>query len=254
MKNLKSILDDIGIIKSAQKIYISLLQDGDATALLLSRRTGITRPSVYDQIKELKTLGLVAERNIEGKTYFSASDIKQLDNLLAEKMERVETGRKTLDELISTFTKTQTTQPKIRFFEGKDGARQLLKDILWYDEMTLLIFWPYQEMLDMLGEDFLQWFNERRIRRKIKVRTIWPFREIKRSKHVFSDNDAYVTRRYAKEDQSFSMGYLIYENKTAFISSAKEAFGFIVESKEFSDLMKMQFEAIFASVKIEKNP
>lgn len=249
MDKLKSALDDLGIIESAQKIYISLLRDGDAAARLLSKRTGITRPSVYDQIKELRAKGLIAERNMEGKTYFSASDIKQLDRLLEEKIEKLETGRNTLNEVISQLAKTQSTQPKIRFFEGSNGAQQLLKDILWFDNITLSIFWPYQEMLEILGTDFLQWFNERRVRREIKIKTIWPYSEMKKSKHIFTGNDDYVARKYAKPNQVFSMGYLIYENKTAFISSAKEAFGFIVESNEFADLMKMQFESLFAGAK-----
>lgn len=249
MDKIKSALADLGIIESAQKIYISLLRDGDAAARLLSERTGITRPSVYDQIKELRTKGLITERDINGKTYFSASDIKYLDRLLEEKIENLQAGRKNFKEAILSLANKQSATPKIKFFEGSDGARQMLKDILWHDETTLLIFWPYQEMLEMLGADFLQWFNERRARRGIKIKTIWPHNEIKKSRHIFANDKDDVIRKYAKPGQKFSMGYLIYENKTAFISSAKEAFGFIVESNEFADLMKMQFEFLFAGSK-----
>jgi hypothetical protein len=45
------------------------------------------------------------------------------------------------------------------------------------------------------------------------------------------------------------MGYWIYENKVAFISSTKEAFGFIVESKEFVEMLSSQFELVWKASK-----
>jgi hypothetical protein len=38
------------------------------------------------------------------------------------------------------------------------------------------------------------------------------------------------------------MGYTIYDDKVSFISSEKEIFGFIVQSEEFSKLMKLHFD------------
>ena len=52
---------------SEQAIYLSLLREGRATARLLADRTGLTRPSVYDQLKKLIALNLVVELDVEGK-------------------------------------------------------------------------------------------------------------------------------------------------------------------------------------------
>ncbi|KKS83544.1 MAG: Transcriptional regulator, TrmB, partial [Parcubacteria group bacterium GW2011_GWA2_43_11] len=58
-----------------------------------------------------------------------------------------------------------------------------------------------------------------------------------------------VERRYAKAGQAFRMSYSIYDDKVVFISSAKEAYGFVVQSKEFAELMLMQFELLWSNSK-----
>ncbi len=41
------------------------------------------------------------------------------------------------------------------------------------------------------------------------------------------------------------MSYWMYEDKILFVSSQKELFGFIVQSKDFTDLMRVQFQAMW---------
>lgn len=253
MDRFREILNNLGIQQSAQRVYVSLVKDGEATANVLAKRTGITRPSVYDQIKELRKKDLVVERAVGGKTFFAASDVRRIDAMLGDRIERLSSDRELLADTLASFMKqAKTVQPKIKFFEGKEGAQQLMKDILWHDDITLSIFWPYQQMREILGDDFLQWFNERRVKRHIAVKTIWPNKERKSKDHIFVENDTYVTRKYAQPNQVCDMGYMVYDNKVAFISSTKEAFGFIVESKEFAALTTMQFESLWKEAKVEK--
>lgn len=250
MENIKEILSGIGVPFPAQKVYVALLEDGKATARTISHRTGITRTSVYDQIKVLLSEGLIVERSIEGTTLFEVSDVRQLSILLDEQVEKLNKQQdflaKNLDQLID---KSQSVQPKIRFFEGRSGAEQLLKDILWHDNITLCLYWPYEQMLHFIGMDFLLWFNDKRKARNIPLKTIWGHRTGKVNKHIFADDDKDVERRYLVQKNIPSMGYIIYDKKIAFISSHKESFGFIVESVEFSGLQRMQFDILWNAAK-----
>lgn len=45
------------------------------------------------------------------------------------------------------------------------------------------------------------------------------------------------------------MGYWIYGNKVAFISSRKESFGFIIESAELATMLRTQFEVLWKASK-----
>lgn len=248
MEKLTLILTRLGLSDHEQTVYLSLLREGQATARLLSARTNITRPSVYDQLKLLRGRGLVVELDQDGKTYFSPTNPEQLEILLSDRIEELEAGRASLkDTLPSLLEGANLVQPKVRFFEGRDGLQQLMKDMLWHDRMEILVFWPYATMLEILGEEFLTWFNERRQKRHITMRTLWPLEEKKRTSHIFDDDDADVQRRYIKKAQTTDMGYIIYKNKVMFLSSSKEAFGFIVDSSEFSALQRMQFGVLWES-------
>jgi sugar-specific transcriptional regulator TrmB len=246
-KKLISILTQLGLQAPEQTIYLSLLREGQATARMLAARTSITRPSVYDQLKLLRKRGLVVELDIDGKTFFSPTNPEQLTTLLDDRIDQLEYNRAVLKtELPALLSSLDLVQPKIRFFEGRDGLQQLMKDMLWHENMEILVLWPYTTMLELLGENFLHWFNKRRQMRHITIRTLWPVSEKKRS-HIFDTDEADVQRRYIKKTQATDMGFIIYKNKVMYLSSSKEAFGFIVDSTEFAALQKMQFETLWES-------
>jgi len=51
--------------------------------------------------------------------------------------------------------------------------------------------------------------------------------------------------RYAPEPMVFEMTTYIYDNKVGIISTAKENFGMIIESREYSQTMGYLFEALW---------
>ena len=90
------------------------------------------------------------------------------------------------------------------------------------------------------------------------TRAIWPINQkidIKKHPYLGVGEDFKREIRIAPKGVDFSMGYWIYKNKVAFISSRKESFGFIIESKELVDMLLSQFEIIWKmSKKIEVDP
>ena len=249
LEKIKSALRRLDMSVPEQKIYLSLLTEGRATARVLAARTSITRPSVYDQLKSLRTLGLVIELEIEGKTHFAAADIKNLDALLADKIDHLSQGRDFLaDALPSLLESLETVAPKLRFFEGEEGLKQLLKDIMWHDKTILQIFWNHESICEVYDSKFLTWFDDRRSQRQLAVHSLWPFDTNKNTSPLFSSLKSDQRKRLPKINPT-KMSYIIYDKKVAFISSTAEAFGFIVESKEFSEVQKLQFEMMWQSGK-----
>jgi hypothetical protein len=51
--------------------------------------------------------------------------------------------------------------------------------------------------------------------------------------------------RFAPKGMTWNMGYWMYENRVAFLSSEKEGFGFVIHSKEFAQMMRLQFEQMW---------
>ncbi|HCR86544.1 MAG TPA: hypothetical protein DIV86_07705, partial [Alphaproteobacteria bacterium] len=51
--------------------------------------------------------------------------------------------------------------------------------------------------------------------------------------------------RVTPKSIKFAMGYWMYANKIAFISSKKEGYGVLIESKEMVEMMKTQHELVW---------
>ena len=220
------------------------MSDGATTARVLSSRTGITRPSVYDQLKTLRELNLVIELDVENKTHFAAADIKHLNALLEDKIDRLEQSRDFLEEALPSLRDSlETVDPKIRFFEGTEGVKQLLKDIMWHRDTTMQIYWPEKQMSELFDRKFLEWFDDRRSKRNLVIHSLWPHTTHKSDMDLFCTLPSDTQKKIPKCTAP-PMGYIIYGKKVAFISSNTEAFGFIVESTEFSTLQRVQFEML----------
>jgi sugar-specific transcriptional regulator TrmB len=251
MDKISAALRRIDLSDGEQTIYLSLLRQGRATPRLLSDRTGLTRPSVYDQLKTLVSLNLVVELDIDGKAHFAAADIKHLDELLLDKIDRLEQSRQFLIESLPSLTDSlDTVVPKIRFFEGSEGMKQLMKDVMWHDKITLTAIWNEDEMSHIYDAAFLRWWNERRIVRGINIvwqvptpvsKSVSSNAKAKTSPSVpaFYDDalDDIAKLPYPRQP---AMTRLVYGSKVACISSQTEAFGFIVESAEFATLERVQ--------------
>lgn len=246
MDIIERVLEQLKVGPGARLVYGDLVTCGASPARLIALRLSMTRPSVYDHLKELIKRGLVVERASDGKTLFVIRDIADLGRFMEEEQERIDTLAKEFsvakDGLVQA---TRSIEPKIRFVTGREGIVESMHDMLWDDTEVLRVVWPYKEMLRTIGKQALADFNKKRIRQNIRLQSIWSSTESKLVDHIYAENDEGVTRRFAPHDFSPRMGYTIYGDKVLFVSSAAETFGFTVQSRDFADLMRFQFDIVW---------
>ncbi len=246
---LDRILQELNLPENAQKIFGSLIDKGPSTARLIAERLGMPRPSVYDNIKILIQHGLVTERDEENKKIFSVDDIQTIPNLLQSKIESLQSEKASFAKMLpSLLKKTSFIEPKIKFYSGKEGLRQVMNHIMWHRNITTTIMWPMHEVLNVLGAEYLEEINRKRIKRNISIRGIYPHKskpDLKKYPFLGVGGGHLREIRLAPKNMSWDMGYWMYEDKVAFISSQKESFGFIIHSRDFANLMKTQFDTIW---------
>jgi sugar-specific transcriptional regulator TrmB len=246
---LHNILKEAGIPETASLVYEKLLEDGSSSARQLAEKLNIPRPSVYDNLKLLIKDGLVVEQKEENKKIFSIDDVKNLSHIFQSKITRLKDQEHELKNLLPSLAKqARSLEPKIKFYSGAEGIKQVLNNLLWYDNIETLTMWPISEMVDILGKDYLANLNRRRIRQKISIRGIWPQdKTVDFKDHPFLGVGKKHLRelRLAPKNMTWQMSYWLFADKVAFISSPKELFGFVVHSHDFTTLMKTQFEAIW---------
>jgi len=256
---IQDILKNIGISDTASRIYLHLLENGVSSARQIAENLNMPRPSVYDNLKVLITSGLVAEQDKENKKLFQIDDVNNISHLIKEQMDNLEKQGKDLKEILPNLAKQQDfLEPKIRSYGGADGLRHAMNDILWYDHIETSCVWPMSEMIKVLGADYLNEFNKKRIRRKISLKVIWPqdkLVDFKEFQFLGVGEEFLRDLRLGPKGMTWNMGFLLYADKVIFVSSRKESFGFVVHSRDFAGLMKSQFEMIWPLCEIVKpNP
>lgn len=258
---LTSILSTLGFSEEEVKIYLTLLEVGPISVGELAKKAGMPRSSLYGFLKRLCDKGLVTQSmKWEVKT-FSAEPPEKIILLFQQKIEDLQKKRTLFDEVLPELKKHKPSTfivPKFHLYEGEEGVKHVLKDMLLYRDMETQAFWPIKDMIDILSPDFFRYLNKVRIRNNLYTRAIWPKNKVVDIKKYpyLGVGDAFKREiRIAPKEISFSMGYWIYGNKAAFISSRKESFGFIIESAELVEMLLSQFEVTWdmsAPIKVDK--
>jgi len=153
--------------------------------------------------------------------------------------------KKVLKAEISKLAKEgKGVEPKIRIYPGKDSFRRVLNDVLWQKNIEILVMWPYGEMNKVIGESYLKNFTKRRLEANVSVKSIWP-----RGSETFVERIPKEKTRVAPPKVKWDMGYVVYGDNVAFISSHTESFAFIMHSKDFANLQRVQFEMMWSQSK-----
>lgn len=242
-KVFNKILQNLGLAETTTRVYAELLKLGKATARQLAENLSLPRPSVYDHLKILIKSGLAVEFEENNKKIFRADDPKQILALAQSKIEELKISEKEIRELLPKISEQkEAAEPRIKFYPGADGFRRVLNDILWHENIEVLAMWPFREMTEVVGDEYLKLWTKRRVSHGIKIRSIWPHEKFVR--HSVSNIPLEETR-IAPKGMEWAMGSLIYADKVSFISSRAESFGFIVTSTDFAELERAKLEAIW---------
>lgn len=249
--SLTDTLIALGFAAEEIRTYSALLEHGAITAGALSKKSGIVRSSLYGILKRLQDGGLITQTLQGGVKVFIAKEPEIISQLFEQKIDELQYKRELYQTILPTLRAKRPfnlLKPTFQLFEGEEGMRNILKDMLLYRDMETQAFWPIKQMVDVLSPDFFRYLNTIRIKSNLYTRAIWPQQQtVDIAKHPYLGVGEEFRReiRIAPPEIDCSMGYWIYGNKVAFISSRREAFGFIIESAELVETLLTQFEVIW---------
>ncbi len=254
-----SFFQELGFGGAAKRIYAHLIEYRGSSARQIAENLNMPRASIYDNLKILIQNGLVTEQIRDNKKVFYIDDPKTIPQILAEKIARLEKEKKAIEDFLPSMKDGEESfEPKIKFFSGKEGVRQVLNDLLWYKNIETQALFPISEMVSVLGKEYFENHNRERIRRGIYIKAIWPKSRavsFKEQPALGSGKEFLREIRIAPKQMTWDMGYWNYADKVAVVSSRKEGFGFIINSKDFSQLLRAQFDLVWSiSKEIKPKP
>ena len=126
-------LQGLGFTEKEARVYIGLLEFGEATALQLSQKTGLNRATTYVTLAGLEKRKLVGRINNHKKTVFSIEHPLQILDLLEKEKNNVEIKihlAKSLMPELEMLEKVTGEKAKVKFYEGKEGIVMIQKDFV----------------------------------------------------------------------------------------------------------------------------
>jgi sugar-specific transcriptional regulator TrmB len=172
------------------------------------------------------------------KTLYYALSPKKIGEVLEDKKRLF---KKIMPGLLS-ITNDIEKKPKIRYFEGKEGIREIYKDTLRYHDQETLV-WTTENVLKYFDVDWLwDYYVVRRVENKIWQRTIAP--NIDYAKELGESDKKHLRQmRFCQKDQfPMYVDITLYGGRFVGIMSFKDGLGLIIESEGIYKTLKSIFE------------
>ncbi len=254
MKTIEQQLQILGLSEGASQLFPLLTQNPHGlTVLHMSKLLNLPRTTLYGYVDELLARGVIKKGMKEESSLYYPETKENIIALFDEKIDELSHIQKNIPDIWDT-EQDQTYKPKFYIYEGKEAYTSVFRDILATDAESIDWYWPIGSMFDLVDEYQLQDFHRRRIRKNIGLRVLWPQKKKiskKRFSELFYGDENHNLRevRLLPKEIDQNIGYGIYGNKVAFISSDKEQYASVIDSRELAQALKSQFEYIWKQSK-----
>lgn len=237
---IKHFLAQFDLIGKKADVYLAILELGSGTVIEIAKKSEVKRTTVYDILLDLEKTGLIYQTTKESKRLFVAEDPEKLKKKLEEK-ERI------LDEMLPqlrSFYNIKGIKPKIKFYEGKEGLRQVYSDTLNYGGEILAF--ASEDVVKVLGMDWANDYLDKRVKRGIRARIILPKTEIiERDFNPLDQKQLRSSKLVSAKKYPFSIEINIYGHQKVALMSSREEMGIIIEGREIYNTLKLIFELLW---------
>jgi len=236
-------LENAGLNGTEAKIYLASLELGETNVSRIAKKSGIKRTTVYLSLENLMEKGLMSAIKKSGKTKYYAEDPRNLERIMEERTQRV---AKIIPQLL-TFTNLIDKKPDIRYFEGTEGLKEVLKDALGYPKQEICMLYSESYLKDFEENFFSSYYVPERIKRKISARAILPDNQEMRELAETNQKSLRQTRFIAANLFHIRVEIMIYGNGKVGIISFEEKFALIIQSLRIYEAFKSIFETMWAT-------
>jgi len=224
-------------------VYLALLRLGPATILETSKETGISRTTTYRMIDSLIKMGLIKEVIKGRKRLFFAENPQKLIDLIEIEKKAIEAEEKEIKRALpklKELMKLSEGEPKIRIFEGKEGIREIQKDILLTKDLkSIEEFVPLDEAYRIFPP------HKRDHRHYMAKRINVPERVIYSSSKgpILRPIQGPIKRQFVPVSKfPFSLEITVYGNKVALVYTKTKIKAIVLENKEVADSFRSFFD------------
>lgn len=237
----QTLLEDMGLSSKVARVYIGLLQLGQATVAQISRRVGLKRPTIYLLLDDLIRLGYVATVPQTRKRTYIALPPERIRETFEKKREALNA----LLPQLSALYNTKTAKPAVQLFEGIDAINRLYEEIVTAGEKEFLSFFSPETISTKADESFRLFLKLLKEKPQVKSRELISTRD--RQHHYLKAAQKLPNRiyRFVTSKTPFLTDNIIWTDKIAVFSYEKD-FVVVIQSKDVASTFRSLFELAWA--------
>ncbi len=238
----KEVLINAGFTLREADAYIALLQLQEALVSEIANKTKENRTHLYDTLNSLIVKGLASYVIKNGKKYFRPSQPEKVIDYLKEKQKIVE---EYLPELKDMY-KLRAKIPIIEVFEGKEGIKTVLQDILRENKEWFCLgsTGKSKELIPF----FLEHFHKQRIKQKIPLKVIYNDDKFGKERGKEVRKQKYAQVKYMLKTSPVTT--YVYGDKVIIILWEKEKLiAIMINDNDIADSYKSYFNLLWKIAK-----
>jgi sugar-specific transcriptional regulator TrmB len=247
MENLTKNLEKLGWHEKKAQIYLGLLELGEGNVIELAKKTGLKRTTVYNILPEMIQEGLIRTGVKQKHRFFFIENPKNLKQDYLDKINLIDQLLPQLQAIHNIIP----NKPKISFYEGVGGMKDLYQDTLdsLHGGDIIFSYTGFRDYYQFMPREYMDWYVEERARRKIRIKMIVPQSETTKEILIQAQSTLREIKVVPEDSWKFSADTEIYGNKVALISHTENFMGVIIESKEINQMQRMAFEIMWNALK-----
>ncbi|OGI25584.1 MAG: hypothetical protein A3J76_05920 [Candidatus Moranbacteria bacterium RBG_13_45_13] len=236
---LKNQLQQLDLAGKKADVYLACLELGSATVIEIAKKAGIKRTTGYDILMDLIQRGLVSETSKGKRRLFVGEDPEKIK----KDLQRKESLISEILPLLKSVYNVRGAKPKIRFYEGVEGLKEVYSDTLKYSGEILAF--ASEDVMKVLGS-WIENYISARARKGIQYRGIIPQTDFIQ-KEITPKNQQHLRtlKMIDPKKYPFSIEVNIYGHSKVSLMSSREQLGLVIESTEIYNTMKLIFELIW---------
>lgn len=240
--HLDRILKEYGLKEKQAKVYLACLELGSGSVLDISRKAQVPRSTCEVTLKNLHQQGWVYSFKKKSIIHFGAEDPHRIIHLAKQKAELLS---QSLPQFIAAYGENKT-QPTTRFYQGKEGMRLILEEIL-KEAQELCCFASADDLFQTLNASFPE-FAARRAAHKIPLRVILKDSPLARKRLQTGPRELRQVRLLTNADEFHGLIYR-WKNKVALFSFGKDLEAAVIESPAICTMQKVLFQSLWDKLK-----
>lgn len=221
-KRLEKILEGIGLNNKEATVYLACLELDFASNAQIARATKLNRITNYEILKKLVEKKIVASYKKRDTKYFIAVDPRVI---IKQAKDKILLAEDSLPEILSVANQIGR-KPKIYYFEGIDGIKNIYDDSLTA-KGTIFTFTNPKDVEDLLGKDYVEDYLQNRVKKGIKVKGLAPDNKYGKNAKEVSSYLLREARLFSDEIYKITNEIMIYDDKVA-IYSGSDQIGLII--------------------------